>query len=97
MLHRGTRRLGQVRRPRLRRLQSRQARGIRPERPTYAERARPRVRPGDTILVHAGTYKYNRYEYTNNAAVNRTVPLSLRLVRLGGGAIGALTVIPHPG
>ena len=28
-----------------------------------------------TILVHAGTYKYNRYEYTNDAAVNRTVPL----------------------
>ena len=27
---------------------------------------RPRVRPGDTILVHAGTYTYNRYEYTNN-------------------------------
>ena len=36
---------------------------------------RPRVRPGDTILVHAGTYKYNRSEYTNNASVNRTVPL----------------------
>ena len=34
-----------------------------------------RVQPGDTILVHAGTYLYNRYEYTNNAAVNRSVPL----------------------
>jgi hypothetical protein len=33
------------------------------------------VRPGDTILVHAGIYKYNRYEYTNDATVNRTVPL----------------------
>jgi hypothetical protein len=33
------------------------------------------VRPGDTILVHAGTYRYNRYEYTNSATVNRTVPL----------------------
>jgi hypothetical protein len=33
------------------------------------------VRPGDTILVHAGIYKYNRLEYTNDAAVNRTVPL----------------------
>ncbi len=41
----------------------------------WATSGRPRVRPGDTILVHAGTYKYNRYEYTNNAAVNRTVPL----------------------
>ena len=39
---------------------------------------RPAVRacgPGDTILVHAGVYKYNRYEYTNDASVNRTVPL----------------------
>jgi hypothetical protein len=41
----------------------------------WATSGRPRVRPGDTILVHAGTYKYNRYEYTNNATVNRTVPL----------------------
>jgi hypothetical protein len=41
----------------------------------WATSGRPRVRAGDTILVHAGVYKYNRYEYTNNAAVNRTVPL----------------------
>lgn len=41
----------------------------------WATAGRPRVRPGDVILVHAGLYKYNRYEYTNNAAVNRTVPL----------------------
>ena len=41
----------------------------------WATSGRPRVRPGDTILVHAGVYKYNRYEYTNNAAVNRTMPL----------------------
>jgi hypothetical protein len=41
----------------------------------WATSGRPRVRPGDTILVHAGVYKYNRYEYTNNAAVNRTTPL----------------------
>src|SRR6185503_13927288 len=41
----------------------------------WATAGRPRVRPGDTILVHAGTYKYNRFEYTNDAAVNRTVPL----------------------
>ena len=41
----------------------------------WATSGRPRVRPGDTIRVHAGTYKYNRYEYTNNASVNRTVPL----------------------
>jgi hypothetical protein len=41
----------------------------------WATSGRPRVRPGDTILVHQGVYKYNRYEYTNNAAVNRTTPL----------------------
>jgi hypothetical protein len=41
----------------------------------WATSGRPRVRPGDTILVHAGVYQYNRYEYTNDAKVNRTVPL----------------------
>ena len=41
----------------------------------WATSGRPRVRPGDTILVHAGVYRYNRYEYTNDPAVNRTVPL----------------------
>ena len=41
----------------------------------WATSGRPRVRPGDTILVHAGIYKYNRYEYTNDPTVNRTTPL----------------------
>ena len=41
----------------------------------WATAGRPRVRAGDTILVHAGIYKYNRFEYTNDATVNRTVPL----------------------
>lgn len=41
----------------------------------WATASRPRVRPGDTILVHAGLYRYNRYEYTNDPTVNRTVPL----------------------
>jgi hypothetical protein len=41
----------------------------------WATSGRPRVRAGDTILVHAGEYKYNRYEYTNDASVNRTTPL----------------------
>jgi len=39
----------------------------------WATSSRPRVKPGDTILVHAGLYKYNRFEYTNNLAVS-TVP-----------------------
>ncbi len=41
----------------------------------WATAGRPRVKPGDTILVHAGLYKYNRYQYTNNPLVNRTQPL----------------------
>ncbi len=41
----------------------------------WATAGRPRVKAGDTILVHAGLYKYNRLEYTNNPSVNRTVPL----------------------
>jgi hypothetical protein len=35
----------------------------------WATAGRPRVNAGGTILVHAGLYKYNRHEYTNNAAV----------------------------
>jgi hypothetical protein len=41
----------------------------------WATAGRPRVKAGDTILVHAGVYKYNRYEYTNDPAMNRTTPL----------------------
>jgi hypothetical protein len=41
----------------------------------WATAGRPRVKAGDTILVHAGVYKYNRLEYTNDPAVNRTTPL----------------------
>jgi hypothetical protein len=41
----------------------------------WATAGRPRVQAGDTILVHAGVYKYNRLEYTNDASVNRTEPL----------------------
>jgi hypothetical protein len=41
----------------------------------WATAGRPRVRAGDTILVHAGIYRYDRYEYTNDPSVNRTTPL----------------------
>ena len=41
----------------------------------WATAGRPRVRAGDTILVHAGVYQYDRYEYTNDPSVNRTTPL----------------------
>jgi len=35
---------------------------------------RPRVRPGDTILVHGGLYKYHPEYYTGDIAVNATTP-----------------------
>jgi hypothetical protein len=35
---------------------------------------RPRVKPGDTILVHAGTYKYHPEFYTGDRTINATTP-----------------------
>ena len=35
---------------------------------------RPRVKPGDTILVHAGTYAYHYEFYGNQTTVNATTP-----------------------
>ncbi len=37
----------------------------------FATAGRPRVRPGDTLLMHAGLYRNNRYEYGGN---NRAFP-----------------------
>jgi hypothetical protein len=36
---------------------------------------RPRVKSGDTILVHAGLYKYHPEYYTGNRAINATTPV----------------------
>jgi hypothetical protein len=36
--------------------------------------ARPRVKPGDTILVHGGLYKYNPEYYTGDITINATTP-----------------------
>jgi hypothetical protein len=33
---------------------------------------RPRVKPGDTVLVHAGTYAYHYEFYANNTSINAT-------------------------
>ena len=63
----------------------------------WATAGRPRVRPGDTILVHAGTYKYNRFEYTNDAAVNRTVPLDGTYYLTGDGTVERPIVIKAAG
>jgi hypothetical protein len=63
----------------------------------WATAGRPRVRPGDTILVHAGTYKYNRFEYTNDAAVNRTVPLDGTYYLTADGTVEKPIVIKAAG
>lgn len=36
---------------------------------------RPRVKSGDTILVHAGLYQYHPEYYTGNRAINATTPV----------------------
>jgi hypothetical protein len=36
---------------------------------------RPRVKPGDTILVHAGIYKYHPEYYTGDRTINATTPV----------------------
>ena len=43
------------------------------------------MRAGDTILVHAGVYQYDRYEYTNDPSVNRTTPLDGTYYLTGDG------------
>jgi hypothetical protein len=35
---------------------------------------RPRVKPGDTILVHGGLYKYHPEYYTGDRSINATTP-----------------------
>jgi hypothetical protein len=63
----------------------------------WATAGRPRVKAGDTILVHAGTYKYNRYEYTNDPAVNRTEPLDGTYYLLAKGTAEKPIVIKGAG
>jgi hypothetical protein len=63
----------------------------------WATAGRPRVKAGDTILVHAGVYKYNRYEYTNNPAVNRTAPLDGTYFLLAKGTAEKPIVIKAAG
>jgi hypothetical protein len=36
---------------------------------------RPRVKPGDVIMVHAGLYKYHPEYYTGDRAINATTPV----------------------
>jgi hypothetical protein len=63
----------------------------------WATAGRPRVKAGDTILVHAGLYKYNRYEYTNDPTVNRTEPLDGTYYLLAKGTAERPIVIKAAG
>ncbi|HET7085867.1 MAG TPA: hypothetical protein VFI23_13910 [Rhizomicrobium sp.] len=36
---------------------------------------RPRVKPGDIIMVHAGTYRYHPEYYTGDRSINSTTPV----------------------
>ena len=36
---------------------------------------RPRVKPGDIILVHAGVYRYHPEYYTGDRSINSTTPV----------------------
>src|SRR6185295_2974046 len=63
----------------------------------WATAGRPRVKAGDVILVHAGVYKYNRYEYTNDPAVNRTTPLDGTYYLLAKGTAEKPVVIKGAG
>lgn len=63
----------------------------------WATAGRPRVKPGDTILVHAGVYRYNRLEYTNDPTVNRTVPLDGTYYLMADGTADRPIVIKGAG
>jgi len=36
---------------------------------------RPRIKPGDTVLMHAGVYKYHPEYYTGDRTINSTTPV----------------------
>ncbi len=46
---------------------------------------RPRVKPGDIILVHAGTYRYHPEFYTGDRSINSTTPVEGTYYLFGKG------------
>ncbi|HEY1877587.1 MAG TPA: hypothetical protein VGG66_08955 [Rhizomicrobium sp.] len=46
---------------------------------------RPRVKPGDIILVHAGTYRYHPEFYTGDRSINSTTPVEGTFYLFGNG------------
>jgi hypothetical protein len=58
---------------------------------------RPRVKPGDIILVHAGTYRYHPEYYTPDKAVNSTTPVEGTYYLFGNGTPDKPIVIKSAG
>jgi hypothetical protein len=46
---------------------------------------RPRVKAGDTIIVHAGTYRYHPEFYTGDQSINSTTPVEGTYYLFGNG------------
>ena len=61
----------------------------------YSTTGRPRVRPGDTLLVHTGLYKYNRYDDAGRSSAGPVDGVGAALVV--SSEAGGSTVGPTPG
>jgi hypothetical protein len=59
--------------------------------------ARPRVKAGDIILVHAGTYRYHREFYTGDRSLNSTTPIEGTYYLFGNGTPDKPIVIKAAG
>jgi hypothetical protein len=58
---------------------------------------RPRVKPGDVILVHAGLYKYHPEYYTGDRTINATTPFEGTYYLTGRGTADKPIVIKGAG
>jgi hypothetical protein len=58
---------------------------------------RPRVKPGDIILVHAGTYRYHPEFYTGDRSINSTTPVEGTYYLFGSGTAERPIVIKAAG
>ena len=58
---------------------------------------RPRVRAGDIILVHAGTYRYHPEFYTGDKSINSTTPVEGTYYLFGNGTADKPIVIKAAG
>ena len=59
--------------------------------------ARPRVQAGDTILVHAGVYRYHPEYYTGDKSINSTTPVEGTYYLFGNGTSEKPIVIKGAG